>query len=52
VRQRLARCQRDADLAAVRDNDWLAAMPEADCQRWQKSWVDVEALLQKTREKP
>src|SRR5262249_48131718 len=47
VRQRLAHWQQDADLAAVRDKDWLDAMPEADRKRWQQLWADVEALRER-----
>jgi hypothetical protein len=44
VQQRLAHWQQDDDLIAVRDKDWLAAMPEFDRARWQKLWADVAAL--------
>src|SRR5262249_4260735 len=41
--------QQDADQAAVHDNEWLAAMPEADRQRWRKLWADVGALFPKAK---
>jgi Flp pilus assembly protein TadD len=44
VRQRLAHWQQDDDLIAVRDKDWLAAMPAFDRARWQQLWADVTAL--------
>jgi serine/threonine-protein kinase len=47
VQQRLAQWQSDPDLLAVRDQAWLAAMPEADCAQWQQLWADIEALRKK-----
>jgi hypothetical protein len=44
VQQQLAHWQEDDDLIAVRDKDWLAAMPAFDRARWQKLWADVAAL--------
>jgi hypothetical protein len=41
VQQRLGHWQKDAGLVAVRDIEWLAAMPEQDRERWQKLWADV-----------
>jgi hypothetical protein len=39
--------QQDPDLAGVRDNDGLAALPEAERKEWAKLWGDVAALLVK-----
>jgi hypothetical protein len=47
VQQTLAHWLEDEDLIAVRDPDWLAAMPETDRARWERLWSDV-ATLQKT----
>jgi tetratricopeptide (TPR) repeat protein len=52
VQQRLAHWQQDADLVAVRDKEWLAAMPEADRARWQKLWADVAALQKEAAAAP
>ena len=32
-------------MAALRDPEWLAAMPAEDHQDWQQFWDDVDALL-------
>jgi hypothetical protein len=37
----------DPDLAAVRDADALAKLPEAEHGEWRRLWADVDALLQK-----
>ena len=42
--------QQDADLAAVRDADALAKLPETERAEWLKLWQDVEALLKRTAE--
>jgi tetratricopeptide (TPR) repeat protein len=52
VQERLAHWQQDADLIAVRDQSWLAAMPEGDRVRWQKLWADVVALQKKAVQEP
>jgi tetratricopeptide (TPR) repeat protein len=44
VVKQLAYWQDDADLAAVRDADALARLPEAERIAWQQFWVDVAAL--------
>jgi tetratricopeptide (TPR) repeat protein len=44
VQQQLAHWQQDTDLTAVRDKEWLAAMPDFDRARWQRLWADVAAL--------
>src|SRR5262249_34242326 len=49
VQQSLDVWQNDPNLLAVRDRDWLAAMPAADRARWQQLWADVAALLHKAR---
>jgi serine/threonine-protein kinase len=43
--------QTDPDLAAVRDKDALAKLPDAERKDWQKLWSDVDALLRKTEAK-
>jgi tetratricopeptide (TPR) repeat protein len=45
IRQKLIHWRQDADLIAVRDSAWLAAMPGADRKRWEAIWADVDALL-------
>ena len=37
----------DADLTAVRDAAWMAAMPVPDRERWARFWADVDTLLTK-----
>ena len=49
VQKRLTHWQNDPDLLAVRDRDWLAAMPEADRARWQQLWADIAAVLSTAR---
>ena len=44
-RQALLHWQRDADLAAVRDRDLLARLPEAEQAAWANLWGHVAALL-------
>jgi tetratricopeptide (TPR) repeat protein len=44
VERWLAHWQQDTDLIAVRDQEWLAAMPDFDRARWQQLWADVAAL--------
>ena len=39
--------QQNADLAAVRDADALAKLPETERAEWHKLWQDVEALLKR-----
>jgi tetratricopeptide (TPR) repeat protein len=45
ARQALLHCQKDADLAAVRDPISLARLPEAEQVAWQNLWAHVKALL-------
>ena len=52
VRERLTLWKSDPDLAAVRDPEWLAAMPPADRAAWGRLWADVDALLADTRPGP
>ncbi|HKB36401.1 MAG TPA: hypothetical protein VKD72_08110, partial [Gemmataceae bacterium] len=52
VRQRLTYWLKDTDLASVRDEKALAALPEAQRNEWQKLWADVAALLKQTSGKP
>jgi tetratricopeptide (TPR) repeat protein len=51
VQQRLTHWQHNANLIAVREKKWLDAMPDADRERWQKLWTDVNALLELAAEK-
>jgi tetratricopeptide (TPR) repeat protein len=47
VRNEMLDWQEDADLAAVRDEKALAALPEAERKEWAGLWADVAGLLQK-----
>jgi Flp pilus assembly protein TadD len=49
VRRMLEHWKKDRDLAAVRDPEWLAAMPVSDRKRWEALWAEVDALLASTR---
>jgi tetratricopeptide (TPR) repeat protein len=51
VEQRLQHWQKDADLAGLRDKDTVAKLPAEEQEACQKLWAEVEALLQKAREK-
>jgi hypothetical protein len=51
VRQRLAHCQKDADLASVREQEALARLPEDERLAWQRLWEDVAELMKKGEEK-
>ena len=51
VQQRLAHWGQDPDLAAVRDDKALAALPEKERQAWRKLWADVAALRKKVEGK-
>jgi tetratricopeptide (TPR) repeat protein len=48
MRQMLQHCQRNTDLASVRDAAALKKLPAGDQEEWRKLWADVAALLQKT----
>jgi tetratricopeptide (TPR) repeat protein len=45
VRAQLEHWKKDADLASVRDREWLAAMPLADRAAWEAFWHDLGAFL-------
>ncbi len=47
VVQKLGYVQNDVGLAAVRDADALAKLPEDERAKWHKLWQDVEALLKR-----
>jgi hypothetical protein len=47
VRNEMLDWQEDPDLAAVRDEKALAALPEAERKEWAGLWADVDGLLQK-----
>ncbi len=36
--------QQDGDLAGVREDKALAALPEAERQAWARLWAEVESL--------
>jgi hypothetical protein len=42
--------QRDPDFAGVRDAAALARLPEAERQKWQQFWQEVEALKRRAAE--
>jgi hypothetical protein len=48
IRKFLLHWQSDPDLLAVRDREWLAAMPAEERARWERLWADVAALLRET----
>ena len=52
VAKTLEHWKTDADLAGVREEKALAALPEAERAEWQSLWDDVAALIQKTRKGP
>jgi Flp pilus assembly protein TadD/serine/threonine protein kinase len=52
VQEQLAHWQQDADLIAVRDKEWLAAMLDFDRARWQQLWADVAALQKEAAAPP
>jgi hypothetical protein len=43
----LACARTDGWLSAVRDEDGLDKLPEAERAEWRTLWADVDALLQK-----
>jgi tetratricopeptide (TPR) repeat protein len=45
IRKRLLHWQSDPELLAVRDREWLVAMPAEERARWERLWADVAALL-------
>jgi Tfp pilus assembly protein PilF len=51
VRQRLARWQKDTDLASVRDRPALDQLPGDERPAWRQLWDDVAALLKKVEDK-
>jgi hypothetical protein len=44
-------CQRDTDLAGVRDRKALATLPEAERRLWERLWADVAALLARAQQR-
>jgi serine/threonine-protein kinase len=50
VRQTLLSWQKDADLAAVRERDALARLPEAEQVAWLNLWAQVETLLARAQQ--
>src|SRR5262249_40540789 len=51
VQKRLNHWLHDPDLASVRDEKALAALPEKERQEWQKLWAEVAALRKKAEGK-
>lgn len=51
VQQRLRHWMSDPDLFGLRDPDAVTKLPVAEQEACQKLWTEVEALLQKAREK-
>jgi tetratricopeptide (TPR) repeat protein len=51
VQQRLAHWLKDDDLAGVRDDKFLAGLPEPERKEWRKLWADIGALLKKVEDK-
>jgi hypothetical protein len=51
VLRRLTEALQDADLAAVRDEKALSALPAEERAAWQKLWADVAALRKKAEGK-
>jgi serine/threonine-protein kinase len=45
VQQKLAHWKVDPDLAAIRDKDALAKLPEAERKEWEALWGEVDALI-------
>jgi hypothetical protein len=43
--ENLRHCERDPDLAGVRDEAALAKLPEEERKAWQALWADVAAIL-------
>jgi len=41
--------QKDPELAAIRDPEYLAKLPEDERKAWQALWADVEALLNRAK---
>jgi serine/threonine-protein kinase len=50
VRQRLVHWQKDADLAAVREQEALDRLPDDERQACRRLWADVADLLKKVEE--
>jgi tetratricopeptide (TPR) repeat protein len=45
VRNALTHWKADPNLIAIRDPEWLGAMPPADRKRWEVFWLEVDTLL-------
>jgi tetratricopeptide (TPR) repeat protein len=48
VRQQMEHWLEDTDFAGVRGSDALTRLPEAERQKWQKLWAEVDQLRQRT----
>jgi hypothetical protein len=44
VHERMSQWLRDADLAGVRDDHWLAKLPADEREQWRKLWSEVRSL--------
>ncbi|MCA8941329.1 MAG: hypothetical protein KDB80_02110, partial [Planctomycetes bacterium] len=43
--ERLKQLREDPDLASVRDDDAIAAMPVDEAGKWRELWTDVDTRL-------
>lgn len=48
VHERMNQWLNDADLARVRDDDWLAKLPADEREQWRKLWSEVRSLRDRT----
>jgi serine/threonine protein kinase len=46
IAQRMRQWRANTDFAGVHGAEWLAKLPEAERQKWQKHWQEVEELRQ------
>lgn len=49
IAQTLKHWQEDTDLAGMRDNKAIEALPESERAAWRTLWAGVAALLEKAR---
>jgi tetratricopeptide (TPR) repeat protein len=52
IRQALQHWQRNPDLAGVRDEKALGALPKREQEAWRQFWADVNALAQMAPQRP
>ena len=48
VHKRMNEWLQDADLAGVRDDQWLAKLPADEREKWRKLWEQVRSLRDRT----